>query len=143
MNIKKLNLRGEPLNKKITNLSQFEDFYKENECSEKDIEIERINARDFKSLYKTKPNQILLIDVRENDEFSTSSIDGSISLPLSQLNRESDLKFIKKESLIKEIFTICQSGKRSEKASKILSKFKIRSKSIEGGIKKMKQILCN
>ena len=46
-----------------------------------------------------------------------------------------------KESLIKKIFTICQSGKRSEKASKILLKFKIQSRSIEGGIEKMKKII--
>jgi len=57
------------------------------------------------------------------------------------LNQESDLKFIQKDSLSKEIFTICKSGKRSEKASRILSKFKIKSRSIEGGIEKVKKIL--
>ena len=107
------------------------------------IKINRIDAIDFNSLYKAKPNKILLIDVRENEEFSTSAIKGSISIPLSHLNQESDLKFIQKESLHKEIFTICKSGKRSEKASRILSKFKIQSRSIEGGIEKVKKILCN
>jgi len=55
------------------------------------------------------------------------------------LNQESDLKFIQKESLSKEDFTICRSGKRSEKASKILSQFKIQSRSIEGGIDNLKK----
>ena len=105
--------------------------------------INSINAYDFNSLYKAKPNKILLIDVRESEEFSTSSIDGSISIPLSKLNQESDLKFIQKESLSKEVFTICKSGKRSEKASRILSQFKINSRSIEGGIEKVKKTLCN
>jgi len=90
-------------------------------------------------LYKAKPNKILLIDVRENDEFSRSAIEGSISIPLSHLNQESDLIFIQKESLSKEIFTICKSGKRSVKASRILSQFKIHSRSIEGGIEKVKK----
>ena len=45
------------------------------------------------------------------------------------------------QSLIKDVFTICKSGNRSEKASKILSKFKIQSRSIEGGIEKVKKIL--
>ena len=89
--------------------------------------MNNISPNDFNSLYKAKPNKILLIDVRENEEFSTSAIEGSISIPLSHLNQESDLEFIQKESLIKEVFTICKSGKRSEKASKILSKFKIQS----------------
>ena len=143
MNMKKLHLKSDQINKQIKNLSQFVEFYSDDECSGKNNEINRINANDFNSLYKAKPNKILLIDVRENEEFSTSAIEGSISIPLSHLNQESDLDFIKKESLIKEVFTICQSGKRSDKASKILSKFKIQSRSIEGGIEKVKNILRN
>ena len=142
MNMKKLHLKSDEINKRIKNLSQFVDFYNDDECSEKN-KINRINANDFNSLYKTKPNKILLIDVRENEEFSTSAIEGSVSIPLSQLNQASDLEFIQKESLIKEIFTICKSGKRSDKASIILSKFKIQSRSITGGIEKLKHILLN
>ena len=143
MNMKKLHLKSDEINKRIKNLSQFVDFYNDDDCSEKKNKINRINPNDFNRLYKAKPNKILLIDVRENEEFSTSAIEGSISIPLSHLNQASDLEFIQKESLIKEIFTICKSGKRSEKASIILSKFKIQSKSIEGGIEKLKHILLN
>ncbi|KGF85632.1 molybdopterin-synthase adenylyltransferase MoeB [Prochlorococcus marinus] len=143
INMKKLHLKSDPVNKKIKNLSEFEDFYYDDGCTEKNIEIESINAIEFNSLYKSKPNRILLIDVRENKEFSNSSIEGSVSIPLSNLKQESDLKFIQKMSLMKEVFTICQTGKRSEKASKILSKFKIQSKSIEGGIEKVKKIFSN
>ena len=139
MHMKKLNLKSTQVNKRIKNLSQFMDFYNDDECSEKYSEINKINARDFNSLYKAKPNKILLLDVRENEEFSNSAIEGSISIPLSNLNDKTDLEFIQKESLIKEVFTICKSGKRSEKASKILSKFKIQSRSIEGGIDKVKK----
>ena len=143
MNMKKLHLKSDHLNKRIKNLSQFEGFYHSDEYCEKNNKINSINVDDFNKVYKAKPKKILLIDVRENEEFSTSSIEGSISIPLSHLSEESDLKFIQKESLNKEVFTICKSGKRSEKASRILSKFKIHSKSIEGGIEKVKKILCN
>jgi len=143
MNTKKLNLKSDQVNKQIKNLSKFMDYYRDDECSTKNRKINRINANDFNRLYKAKPNKILLIDVRENEEFSNSRIEGSISIPLSHLNQASDLEFIQKESLIKEIFTICKSGKRSDKASIILSKFKIQSKSIEGGIEKLKHILLN
>ena len=139
INMKKLNLKSDQANKQIKNLSEFEDFYREDECSEKNNAIEKIDASEFYSLYKAKPNKILLIDVRENEEFSASAIEGSISIPLSDLSQKTDLEFIQKESLNKEVFTICQSGKRSEKASKILSKFKIQSKSINGGIEKVKK----
>ena len=140
MNMKKLNLKSNQSNKRIKNLSEYREFYYDDECSEKN-EINRINANDFNSLYKAQPNKILLIDVRENEEFVSSAIKGSISIPLSHLNQKTDLEFILKESLIKEVFTICKSGKRSEKASKILSKFNIQSRSIDGGIDKIKNIM--
>ena len=139
MNMKKLHLKSDQLSKRIKNLSQFEGFYNIYEYCEKNNEINSINANDFNSLFKAEPNKILLIDVRENEEFSTSAIEGSISIPLSHLDQDSELKFIQKESLSKEVFTICKSGKRSEKASRILSKFKIQSRSIEGGIEKVKK----
>ena len=143
INMKKLHLKSDKVNKQIKNLSQFKDFYVDEECYEKNNEIEIINAEDFHCLYIAKPNKILLIDVREKEEFSNSAIEGSLSIPLSHLNQKSYLEFIQKESLIKEVYTICQSGKRSEKASKILSKFKIHSRSIKGGIEEVKRILCN
>ena len=141
MNMKKLHLKSDQINKQIQNLSQFMEFYREDGCSENNNKISRINAVDFNSLYKATPNKILLIDVREYEEFSAYAIEGSISIPLSHLNQDSDIEFIQKESLIKEVFTICKSGKRSEKASRILSKFKIESRSIEGGIEQVKKIL--
>ena len=140
MNMKKLNLKSDRINKKVKNLSQFVNFYSEDECLDNNNEIKRINANDFYSLYKAQPNKILLIDVREIEEFSTSAIEGSVSLPLSHLKANSDLALIQKQSMFKEVFTICKSGKRSEKASKILSKFKIQSRSIEGGIEKIKKL---
>ncbi len=139
MKMKKLHLQSDQLNKQIKNLSQFENFYNNDECCEKNNEINIINANEFNSLYKAKPDKILLIDVREIEEFSNSAIEGSISIPLSHLDQESDLKFIQKESLSKEVFTICKSGKRSKKASRILSQFKIKSRSIEGGFEKVKK----
>ena len=138
MNIKTLNLQADKLNKTIKNLSHFEDFYEDIECRN-NFKIKKINASEFETLYKAKFNNILLIDVRENIEFNKSSIKGSISIPLKNLDKKSNLEFIKQESLHKEVFTLCQLGKRSEKASKILMKFKIPSKSIEGGIEKINQ----
>ena len=140
MNIKTLNLKSDKLNKNIKNLSQFEDFYKDNECQD-NIKIKKINAKEFNTLYKAKLNKILLIDVREEEEFNKCSIKGSISIPINNLEQKSHLEFIKQESLVKEIFTLCQLGKRSEKASKMLMKFKISSTSIEGGIKKFNKVI--
>jgi len=140
MNIKKLNLKADEFNKQIRDLSQFKEFYEDKECSEINIAIKKIEANDFTNLYKKKPKKILLIDVREKEEFSNFSLKGSISIPLSILKEISNIEFIRKESKIKQVFTICQLGKRSEKASIMLSKFKIESKSINGGIEQINKI---
>ena len=140
MEIKKLTLKANNKNKKILNLLMFKDFYEQNECANQENKINTINATDFKYLFNDEPNNILLIDVRDNKEFSNFSLKGSISIPLSDLENTNHIEFIKKESLIKEVYTVCRLGKRSEKASQILSKFKIRSKSIEGGIEKIRQL---
>ncbi len=140
MNMKTFNLHAEKLNKKIKNLTQFSDFYKDIECLY-DFEIKKISPKEFDNLYKVNFNKILLIDVREKEEFKKASIQGSISIPLKNLEQNSYLEFIRKESLDKEVYTLCQLGKRSEKASNILHKFKISSISIEGGIEKMNQII--
>ena len=143
MNIKKLTLKAEKFNNSIKNLTEFGNFYNENECSEKNSEIKTISASKFIELFKEKPTNILLIDVRESEEYSSYFIKGSISIPLSALENKNNLEFIKKESLIKHIFTLCTLGKRSEKASTLLSKSEIQSTSIEGGIKKMQEIIKN
>ena len=140
LNLKTLNLQADKLNKTITNLSQFDNFYRDNECYD-NTKIKKIGVKEFENLYKEKFNNILLVDVRENEEFNKFSIKGSISIPLNTLEEKSNLKFIRDKSSEKEVFTLCQLGKRSEKASKILMKFKIPSKSIEGGIKKMTQTI--
>ena len=143
MNIKTLNLRADKLNKMIKNLSEFSNDYRDIECNDQNIKIKKMNAYEFNHLYQKKSNEILLIDVRENEEFIKSSINGSISIPLGYLNEYSYLEYIKQESLDKTIFTICKLGNRSEKASKILLKHKIESTSIEGGIEKIKHITSN
>ena len=141
MNIKKLNLKADKLNKNIKNLDQFKDFYEDMEYSERKLKIKSINASEFNLLYCTKPEEILLVDVREYEEFSISSMKGSISIPLNDLEQKENLEFIKKESYIKEVFILCKLGKRSEKASRILAKFGIQSKSIDGGIEKIKELI--
>ena len=43
---------------------------------------------NLKTYTKQNPTNILLIDVRENEEFSTSAIEGSISIPLKSFETE-------------------------------------------------------
>lgn len=64
---------------------------------------------------KIKSNSQNIIDVRGKDDFEEKHIDGAISMPLEELKDNLD-KLDKKE----EINVICNTGRRTKKASKIL-----------------------
>ena len=132
LSMKKLNLKLNS-NKSLINLKSFQKDYLNEDCSNLK-NIQKISNYEFKRIYKNKSSKIMILDVREKDEFNKFSIQGSISLPLSLLNQKSSFEFIRKNSLGKEIYTICQKGIRSEKASQILIRERIKSISVEGGI---------
>tara|TARA_Y100000589_G_scaffold295789_1_gene302470 strand:- start:41 stop:1021 length:981 start_codon:yes stop_codon:yes gene_type:complete len=136
-NMKKLNLsvakQPKKINDLITNSKDYEsDTYCEN--------IKRISPDEFKKIYQTNLNKIIIFDVREKEEFQKFSIKGSISLPLSLLKEKNIFEFIKNQSVGRKIYTLCQKGIRSEKASKILFREKIEAISIEGGIERIGNI---
>jgi len=130
-NMKKLNLKVSKKSKKIQNLkSNRKDYEPAIYCGK----IKKISHIEFKKIYQKNLNEIIIFDVREKDEFQQFSIKGSISLPLSLINQKQSFKFIKRQSVGKKIYILCQKGIRSEAASKILLEEKIDSVSIEGGI---------
>ena len=57
MKIKTLNLEAEMGNRKISNLSQYKDFYNDKASLSRNFEINKINAEEFKTLYKKKPKE--------------------------------------------------------------------------------------
>ena len=140
MNSKKLNLKADKTNKNIKDLSQFKSDYEEIKCIKK-IELDTIDVSQFNHFYRNNFEEILLIDVRDKEEFNISSIKGSISIPIKNLKEKSKLKFIRNESISKEIFTLCQVGIRSKKACEILNKYNVKAKSIVGGVEKLKYFL--
>ena len=132
LSMKKLNLKLNS-DKSIVDLNSSQQDYISENCSI--IEnVQKISDFEFKKIHKNKSRKIMILDVREKDEFKKFSIQGSISMPLSLLNKKSSFEFIRKNSLGKEIYTICQKGIRSEKASQILIRESIKSISVEGGI---------
>jgi len=62
-------------------------------------------------------DSIILIDVRTEEEYAEDHLDGSILIPIDELEARINLEILDKNI---RIFVYCQSGKRSEEASKIL-----------------------
>ncbi|MGA4721100.1 rhodanese-like domain-containing protein [Fictibacillus nanhaiensis] len=77
--------------------------------------VKNISTQELKAELKDKKKQF--IDVRTQGEFNSYHISGFNNIPLHQLSENTD-----KLSKDKEVIVICQSGMRSQKASKILVK---------------------
>ncbi|KKB38065.1 rhodanese-like domain-containing protein [Bacillus thermotolerans] len=77
--------------------------------------IKQISTAELKSELKDSAKQF--IDVRTPGEFRGNHIRGFKNIPLHQLSNKAQQ--LSKE---KEVIVICQSGMRSQKASKILRK---------------------
>lgn len=78
--------------------------------------VRNISTTELKNELKDKNK--LFVDVRTPDEFKGNHIKGFKNIPLHQLAQKAE-KELSKE---KEVLVICQSGMRSQKASKLLKK---------------------
>jgi rhodanese-related sulfurtransferase len=78
--------------------------------------VKQISTTELKIEIKDKNKQF--VDVRTPDEFKGNHIRGFKNIPLHQLAQKAE-KELSKE---KEVLVICQSGMRSQKASKMLKK---------------------
>jgi rhodanese-related sulfurtransferase len=90
--------------------------------------VRQITTTDLKAEINDKSKQF--IDVRTPGEFRSNNIRGFKNIPLHQLAQK-----VNELSKDKEVVVICQSGMRSNKASKLLKKqgFK-RVTNVKGGM---------
>ncbi|WP_019243850.1 MULTISPECIES: rhodanese-like domain-containing protein [Bacillus] len=90
--------------------------------------VRNINTTELKKLLNDKNMQF--IDVRTQGEFRGNHIRGFKNIPLHELNSKASQ--LSKE---KEVVVICQSGMRSNKASKLLKKLGFQSvTNVKGGM---------
>nr|WP_299068048.1 HesA/MoeB/ThiF family protein [uncultured Allomuricauda sp.] len=105
--VSKINFKANPGYKKITEL---QDFYETVDC---DI-VPSISAKTFMS-YRESGKKFTLVDVRTWEEFNQNHLNEAVNIPLDNLD-----VFEHQIDLNKEVYIICQSGKRSELALKQL-----------------------
>ncbi|MFC0273458.1 rhodanese-like domain-containing protein [Metabacillus herbersteinensis] len=91
--------------------------------------VKQISSSDLSSELKDKNKQF--VDVRTSGEFKGYHIKGFKNIPLHQLAQQA----VKELSKDKEVIVICQSGMRSQKASKTLKKLGFKQvKNVRGGV---------
>ena len=135
MHFKELKLKSNPENRNIQELIDYDSF-----CSKVtvknnvDCDIKSISIKELKVLLSQSSKEILLIDVRNQNEHKQCSIKGSKLIPLSSIESGKAINEIKILSAKKNLYVFCKSGKRSMIALKNLNKFGIRGSNILGGI---------
>ncbi len=135
MHFKELKLKSNPENRNIHELIDYDSF-----CSKVtvknnvDCDIKSISIKELKILLSQSSKEILLIDVRNQNEYKQCSIKGSKLIPLSSIESGKAINEIKILSAKKNLYVFCKSGKRSMIALKHLNKFGIRGSNILGGI---------
>tara|TARA_Y100001968_G_scaffold233141_1_gene216029 strand:- start:35304 stop:36440 length:1137 start_codon:yes stop_codon:yes gene_type:complete len=133
MNFKTLNLLSHNKNRSITNLNDFADSYVEDSISESSYEVINIKPKDMKNLFNKNSETICVLDVRNKPDKKYNIFKNMISIKLRDIEKEKYIKKLIKISKDKQIYTICQRGFSSVKASVILKKHNINAINIQGG----------
>jgi len=135
MQFKELTLKSNRENKNIDKLIDYQSFCSEVTVkNELDYDIESISIKKLKILLSQSSKEILLIDVRNQNEYNQCSIKGSKLIPLNTIESGKAINEIKILTAKKNLYVFCKSGKRSLRALKHLKKFGIRGINIQGGI---------
>ena len=135
MQFKELTLKSNPENKNIHKLIDYKSFCSEVKVKDEvECDIESISIKELKVLLSQSSKEMLLIDVRNQNEYNQSSIKGSLLIPLSSIESGKAIDEIKILTAKKNLYVFCKSGKRSLLALKHLNKFGIRGINILGGI---------
>ncbi len=135
MQFKELTLKSNPENKNIHKLIDYKSFCSEVKVKDEvECDIESISVKELKVLLSQSSKEMLLIDVRNQNEYNQCSITGSLLMPLGSIESGKAIDEIKILTAKKNLYVLCKSGKRSLLALKHLNKFGIKGINILGGI---------
>jgi len=137
MTFRELNLiKNKDLNP-IVKLIDYKKFCLSNNClnsTESTSSIPKISAQELRKILKSKPNNIIIIDVRTPLENKELSIKGATLIPFMDIASGKEIENIKAMSLSKKIYIHCKTGERSLKALLILKENGVNGINIDGGI---------
>ena len=88
-----------------------------------------LSPEDLSNRLEQKPDELLLLDVRTEEEFAAGHIEGSLNLPLHEL--QARFENLPKD---RDIVTICAVGMRSANAALFLKDKGYDAFNLEGGL---------
>jgi len=116
-------------NPSITNLIDYKQFCGISKKEDDNSEIEEISVYELDSILRNGKTPLIL-DVREKHEVKIAKIEGTIHIPMKEVETRLD-----ELDANGEIIVYCKSGGRSAKICKLLMKYKYKDvKNLKGGI---------
>lgn len=96
--------------------------------------IAEMSVKELKQLMDSGKNDFILLDVRNPNEYEIAKIDGSILIPLSEIEDGSGVERVKELANGHRLIAHCKLGGRSSKALNILKEAGIEGTNVKGGI---------
>ncbi|WP_019508189.1 molybdopterin-synthase adenylyltransferase MoeB [Pleurocapsa sp. PCC 7319] len=138
MKFRELKLRPNPERPVIEKLIDYQEFCGIPQAAAAAAEagnaIAEMTVQELKQLMETGKDDFVLLDVRNPNEYEIAKIDGSVLIPLSELEDGSSIDKVKELVNGHRLIAHCKLGGRSAKALNILKQKGIEGTNVKGGI---------
>ena len=136
MKFRELKLRPNPERPVIEKLIDYQEFcgIPQAAAAEANNDIAEMSVQDLKQLMDSGDENFVLLDVRNPNEYQIAKIDGSVLIPLSELEDGSGIEKVRELVNGHRLIAHCKLGGRSAKALNILKEAGIEGTNVKGGI---------
>ncbi len=134
MKFRELKLRPNPERPVIEKLIDYEQFCGIPQAQETETTIPEMTVQELKQLMDSGTDDFILLDVRNPNEFEIAKIDGSVLIPLGDLESGAGVNKVKELVNGHRVIAHCKLGGRSAKALAILKEAGIEGINVKGGI---------
>ncbi len=134
MKFRELKLRPNPERPVIEKLIDYEQFCGIPQAQETETTIPEMTVQELKQLMDSGTDDFVLLDVRNPNEYEIAKIDGSILIPLGDLESGSGVDKVKELVNGHRLIAHCKLGGRSAKALAILKEAGVEGTNVKGGI---------
>lgn len=138
MKFRELKLRPNPVRPVIEKLIDYEQFcgipQAKAEEAKQQMEIQEMTVQELKQLLDSGADDFVLLDVRNPHEYEIAKIEGSILVPLPDIENGEGVTKVKELLNGHRLIAHCKMGGRSAKALGILKEAGIEGTNVKGGI---------
>jgi adenylyltransferase/sulfurtransferase len=138
MTFRELKLRPNPVRPVIEELIDYEEFcgipQARMEAEKELAEISEMTVTELKQVLDSGADDVLLLDVRNPNEYEIARIPGSVLVPLPDIENGDGVNQVKNLLNGHRLIVHCKMGGRSAKALGILKQHGIKGTNVKGGI---------